>query len=142
MSRLIPTNLRTNRTTTSHARRGLLTLTVAFSAGIHAALVPEHLREMPPLGYLFIIAAAVRIAIAIALVTRPNDARSPRLAILFLVTQIVAWAMFIALHIPGFIGTPEPVEPIALVCKATELLGIALALPLAVGAAPLRRPLS
>ena len=118
---------------TSDARRGLLALTVAFSAGIHAALVPEHLSEMPPLGYLFIVAAAVGAAIAMALVAYPNDARIPRLAVVFLVTQVVGWALFIVLHVPGFTGTPEPVEPIALVCKATELLGIALALPLVFG---------
>jgi hypothetical protein len=123
---------------TSNARGGLLALTVAFSAGIHAALVPEHLREMPPLGYLFIVAAAVGAAIAIALVTCPS-ARVLRFAAVFLATQVIAWAMFIGVHIPGFTGTPEPVEPIALGCKATELLGIALALPLVVGATRLGR---
>jgi len=128
--------------TTSKARGGLLALTVAFSAGIHAALAPEHLREMPPLGYLFILAAAVGAAIALALVARPNDVRIPRLAVLFLTSQIGAWAMFIVVHVPGFAGTPEPVEPIALVCKGAELLGITLALPLAAGAAQLRRPLT
>jgi hypothetical protein len=128
--------------TSSNARGGLLALAVAFSAGIHAALVPEHLHEMPPLGYLFILAAAVGAAIALALVARPNDVRIPRLAILFLSAQIVAWALFIVVHVPGFAETPESVEPIALVCKAAELLGIALALPLALGAAPLGRRLS
>jgi hypothetical protein len=126
---------------TSNARGGLLALTVAFSAGIHAALVPEHLNEMPPLGYLFIFAAAIGAAIALALVVRPNDGRIPWFAIIFLTTQVAAWAMFIAVHVPGFTGTPEPVEPIALVCKAAELLGIALALSLVVGAAPLGRPI-
>jgi hypothetical protein len=124
---------------TSNARAGLLALTVAFSAGIHAALVPEHLREMPPLGYLFLLAAAIGAAVALALVARPNDVRILRLAVLFLSAQIVAWAMFIVVHVPGFAETPEPVEPIALVCKAAELLGIALALPLAVGASLLGR---
>jgi hypothetical protein len=128
--------------TTSNARGGLLALTVAFSAGIHAALVPEHLREMPPLGYLFILAAAVGAAIALALVARPNDVRIPRSVVLFLSAQIIAWAMFIVVHVPGFAETPEAVEPIALVCKAAELLGIALAMPLAAGAVPLRRPVS
>lgn len=127
--------------TTSNARGGLLALTVVFSAGIHAALVPEHLDEMPPLGYLFILASAMGAAIALALVVRPNDDRIPWLAILFLTTQVVVWAMFVVVHVPGFTGTPEPVEPIALVCKAAELLGIALALPLVVGAAPLGGPI-
>jgi hypothetical protein len=125
---------------TSNARRGLLALTVAFSAGIHAALVPEHLREMPPLGYLFIFAAAVGAAIAIALVTSSNDSRIPLVAALFLFTQVVVWTLFVVLPIPGFTGTPEAVEPIALVCKAIELLGLALALPLGVGGAWLGLP--
>lgn len=128
--------------TTSNARGGLLALTVAFSAGIHAALIPEHLREMPPLGYLFILAAAVGAAIALALVARPIDIRIPRLAVLFLSAQIVVWAMFIAVHVPGFAETPESAEPIALVCKAAELLGIALALPLVLRTAPLGRRVS
>lgn len=112
---------------------GLLALALGLSAGIHAALVPEHLREMPTLGYLFIVAAAVGTAIAVAVVVRPNDARIPRGALLFLVTQIICWVAFITLHIPGFMATPEPVEAIALVCKATELLGVILALRLAFG---------
>jgi hypothetical protein len=113
-------------------------LTVAFSAGVHAALVPEHLREIPPLGYLFIVAAAVGAAIATALVTCPS-ARILRLAAVFLVTQVIASAVFIGVHISGLTGTPEPVEPIALVCKATELLGIALAIPPVVRATGLGR---
>jgi hypothetical protein len=32
--------------------------------------------------------------------------------------------------LPGFSGTPEPVETIALVSKAAELIAIVLALPL------------
>ena len=35
-------------------RTGLLALAVMFSAGMHLALVPEHLKEMPPLGWSFI----------------------------------------------------------------------------------------
>jgi hypothetical protein len=111
-------------------RTGLLALAVTFSAGIHAALVPEHLKEMPPLGYSFIAAAAIGGAIAWALVARPNDRRIPALAALFCVGQIVTWALFVTVHLPGFSGTPEPVETIALVSKAAELIAIVLALPL------------
>jgi hypothetical protein len=34
-------------TSTRTKRTGLLAVAVALSAGIHAALVPEHLQEMP-----------------------------------------------------------------------------------------------
>jgi hypothetical protein len=111
-------------------RTGLLALAVTFSAGIHAALVPEHLKEMPPLGYAFIAAAAIGGLLAWALVSRPNDRRLPLLAGLFCLGQIVTWALFVTVPVPGFSGTPEPIEAIALASKAAELLGIALALPL------------
>ena len=112
-------------------RTGLLALAVTFSAGIHAALVPEHLKEMPPLGYSFIGAAAIGAALAWALVSRPDDRRIPLLAGLFCLGQVVAWLLFVTVPIPLFSGTPEPVETIALVSKAVELYGFAIALSLA-----------
>jgi hypothetical protein len=113
-------------------RTGLLALAVTFSAGIHAALVPEHLKEMPPLGYSFIVAAVIGAGIAWALVTRPNDRRLPALAVLFLAGQILVWLLFVTVHVPGFSGTPESIAAIALVSKAAELFGIAVGRPLAV----------
>ncbi len=117
--------------TTTTRRAGLLALAVTFSAGIHAALVPEHLKEMPPLGYSFILAAAVGAALAWALISRPNDRRVAILAALFCLGQIVTWVLFVTVPVPGFSGTPEPVEAIALVSKAAELFGLMIALPLA-----------
>jgi hypothetical protein len=111
-------------------RTGLLALAVTFSAGIHAALVPEHVKEMPPLGYSFIAAAVIGAGIAWALVTRPNDRRIPAMAVAFLAAQILAWVLFVTVHLPGFSGTPESIEAIALVSKAAELLGIVVGLPL------------
>ena len=108
-------------------RAGLLALAVMFSAGIHAALVPEHLREMPPLGWSFIAAAALGVALAWALVPKPEDQLFPRLVALFLAAEILAWVLFVSAAVPGFSGTPEPVETIALVCKAGELIGLWLA---------------
>jgi len=126
--------------TSRHA--GLLALAVTFSAGIHAALVPEHLQEMPPLGYAFIAAAAIGGILACALVARPDDPRISLLAGLFCLGQIAAWALFVSVHVPGFSGTPEPIETIALVSKAAELAGVALALPLALPRRRLPAPAS
>jgi hypothetical protein len=122
---LVPTGTNTRTT-----RTGLLAVAVTFSAGIHAALVPEHLEELPRLGYAFIIAAATGGVLAWALVSRPHDRRLPVLAALFCLGQIGAWALFVTLPVPGFAGTPESVETIALVSKAVEALGVLLALPL------------
>jgi hypothetical protein len=121
-------------TTTKHLpttkRTKLLALAVTFSAGIHAALVPEHLKEMPPLGYSFIAAGLIGAAIAWALGARPQDHRIPVIAVVFLAAQIVAWVLFVTVHVPGFSGTPESIEAIALVSKAAELLGVWVGLPL------------
>ena len=108
-------------------RAGLLALAVMFSAGIHAALVPEHLKEMPRLGWSFIAAAALGVALAWALVAKPEDQLFARLAALFLAVEVLAWVLFVSAAVPGFSGTPEPVETIALVCKAGELIGLGLA---------------
>ena len=128
-------------TTTRTERTGLLALAVTFSAGIHAALVPEHLDELPPLGYAFIGATVVGGLIAWALVSRPRDRRLPLLAAAFCLGQIGAWAIFVTLPVPGFAGTPESIETIALVSKAVEALGVLLALPL-ITTPLLRRPQS
>jgi len=113
-------------------RTGLLALAVTFSAGIHAALVPEHLKEMPPLGYAFIAAAVIGAALAWALISRPSDRRVALLAGLFCLGQIITWVLFVTVPVPGFSGMPEPVEAIALVSKAAELVGVLLVLPLAI----------
>jgi hypothetical protein len=109
---------------------GLLALAVTFSAGIHAALVPEHLDEVPLLGDAFIVAALVGAAIAAALVLRPDNRRIPALAGLFCLGQIAAWVLFVTARVPLFSETPEPIETIALVSKAAEALAILLALRL------------
>src|SRR5262249_10453667 len=116
-------------TTRTWRLAGLLALFVTFSAGIHAALAPEHLKEMPPLGYAFIAAAAIGCALACALISRPDDRRIVLLAGVFCLGQIAAWALFVTVHVPGFTGTPEGIETIALVSKAAELVAVALAFP-------------
>jgi hypothetical protein len=93
-------------------------------------LAPEHLDELPQLGYAFIAAAVIGGLLAWRLVSRPHDRRLPLLAAAFCLGQIGAWALFVTLPVPGFAGTPESIETIGLVSKAFEALGVLLALSL------------
>ena len=116
--------------TTDGTRGGLLALSLALSAGIHAGLTPEHLKEKPRLGDLFIAAAALGAAIAVAIISRPDDRRLAATGGLFCLAQIVAWILFVTIRVPLFPGTPEGIETIALVSKGVEAAGVALALAL------------
>ena len=88
-------------------RAGLLALAIMFSAGIHAALVPEHLQEMPPLGWSFIGAAALGVALAWALVAYPEDQLFARLAALFLAVEVLAWVLFVTTPRAGLQRAPR-----------------------------------
>jgi uncharacterized membrane protein len=111
---------------------------LTFSAGMHAALVPEHLQEMPPLGWAFIVAAVIGAGLGLVMTTGPNGQSWARVAAVFLVGEIAAWILFVTVKVPGFMGTPEPVETIAVVCKVVELIGLGLALSLGWGSASRR----
>ncbi|MBO0810550.1 MAG: hypothetical protein J2P23_00730 [Microlunatus sp.] len=106
---------------------GLLAIAIAVSAGIHIGLTPEHLREMPRLGQAFIVASVLGIAIAAALMSRPDDPRIAAIGGLFCLAEIITWALFVTLRVPFFPGTPEPVEAIAIVCKTVEASGVGFA---------------
>jgi hypothetical protein len=94
---------------------------------------------MPPLGDAFIVAAVVGGAIAIALICAPDSRLLPILAGLFLLGEIASWVLFVTVPVPGFSGTPEPVETIAVVSKLVEAFGVAVALTI-IAAPHARRP--
>jgi hypothetical protein len=50
----------------------------AISAGAHAGLVPDHLREAPQLGVAFVVAAGLLVAADTALAIRPGSLRATR----------------------------------------------------------------
>ena len=63
--------------------RDVVVSAAAISAGAHAALVPEHLREAPQLGIAFIAATALLLATARAATLADGSRVMPAAALLF-----------------------------------------------------------
>jgi plastocyanin len=119
-------------------KRYLLLAAVAFSAAVHGFLAPEHLREEPFLGALFVVGAIVELAVAVLLAARPSRAAIGA-ATLSLAGMLVAYLPFVIFRLPGFPMTPEPLERVALLTKGVELAGLAVGLTLWVRPVPLSR---
>lgn len=91
---------------------------LAFGAGVHAGLVPQHLDESPYLGIAFIGAVLATTALAIALALDPGSAWPPRAAALLLAGQIVAYFLF----------TEKITDPTGVMTKLVEGAGLVVAL--------------
>jgi plastocyanin len=122
-------------------RRHLLLVALAFSGAIHVFLAPEHLREEPALGALFVAGAVVELALVGLLAARPSH-RATAAATLTLVGLLLAYIPFVAFHLPGFPMTPAPLEFVALLTKAVELVGTAIGATLLARPAPSPRHLA
>jgi len=109
------------------ARRDLLIVTCAVSAGIHAALIPEHLEESAAAGGGFIAATVLLGALVIALTRRPGNPKLVLAAAMTLVGLIASYLLATTSGMPVLMPEPEPVEGLALATKAVELLGVAAA---------------
>jgi hypothetical protein len=116
--------------TGASARRDLLIVSCAVSAGIHAALVPEHLRESAATGGGFIASAALLLALAVALTLRPRSRAVAGAAGLTLTGLIVAYALATTSGVPILQPEPEAVDGLALATKGVEIVGVLAALQL------------
>jgi plastocyanin len=122
-------------------RRYLLLAAVAFSAAVHGFLAPEHLREEPLLGALFVVGGMIELALAVLLAARPSRA-AIAVATLSLGGMLVAYLPFVFFRLPGFPMTPEPLERVALLTKGVELAGLAVGMTLWARRVPLSRRLA
>jgi hypothetical protein len=107
-------------------QRDVLILASAISAGIHAALVPEHLEEGRAAAGGFAVSAVLLGALAIALTYRVT----PRLlfaAGVLMTGLLVSYALAITTGIPVLHPDVEPVEGLALFTKAVEIAGLVAA---------------
>jgi hypothetical protein len=120
------------RRLTVKARQGIAVKVViaacAASAGVHAGLVPEHLREAPRLGVAFILAVVLLLAAVVVLAVRPEDRRIARVAALLFTGLIAFWGTSRITGIPLLQPRPEPVDLVGLGTKLVEVLGLAFAL--------------
>ena len=109
--------------------RDLLIVACAVSAGIHAALVPEHLEEGRPAGVAFAVSAVLLAAGAVALTRSLSPALLGATAAV-LVGLIVSYLLAVTTGVPVLHPEVEPVEGLALFTKAVELAGVAAAVAL------------
>jgi hypothetical protein len=109
-------------------RHELLIVACAVSAGVHAALVPEHLEESTAAGGGFVAATVLLAALAVALTFRPDDRLGAIAAAATFVGLLVSYALATTSGMPLLMPTPEPVDGLALATKGVEVLGLAAAL--------------
>jgi hypothetical protein len=109
------------------ARRDALIVCCAISAGIHAALVPEHMRESYATGTGFVAATIALVGLIVGLTARPESRAVTSFGILVLATLIVSYAIATATGIPILHPEVDPVDSVGVLSKAVELLGLSLA---------------
>lgn len=99
----------------------------AISAGIHAALVPDHFAEGIGAGLGFLSATVLLAVLAAALTWRPAGAVSLAGAVAVLAGLIGSYALATTSGLPVLHPAPEPVDELALFTKAIEAVGLVAA---------------
>ena len=124
--------------------RDALILVCAISAGIHAALTPDHFSEGTGAGLGFLVATVLLAALAVVLTLRPQGTAATATAGVVLAGLIVSYALAITPGLPILQPAPEPLDGVALVTKAVEAVGLLAAAHLvrrpSPGLAPSPRP--
>ena len=113
--------------------RNIVILACAISAGIHAALVPEHFDEGAGPGLGFVVATVLLAALVVTLTVRPTTALAPAGAAAVFAGLLVSYVLATTTGLPLLRPEPEPVEGLALVTKVVEAVGLLAAKQLAGG---------
>jgi CHASE2 domain-containing sensor protein len=120
-------------------RTDLVIVAAAVSAGIHGALVREHLAESAATGGGFVAATVLLALLTAALTYRPRSEAALAAAALVFGGLIVSYAFAVTTGVPVLQPDPEPVDALAVFTKAVELAGLVAAVA-AIGSAPGRLP--
>ena len=114
----------------------------AVSAGAHAGLIPEHLRQAPQVGVAFVVATGLLLAASTALAMRPDSRRAARGAVLLLAGLIASYAASRTIGIPLVEPHAEPLDAVGATTKLVEALGLVFALRLSRPMGDRRSPLT
>jgi hypothetical protein len=109
-----------------YGRANAVILACAISAGIHAALAPEHFRETTAAGAGFVASAVLLAGLAVLLTSRPSNAAFTATAVVF-GGLIGSYALAVTTAIPVLHPDVDPVEGLAVATKAVEAAGLVLA---------------
>lgn len=106
------------------ALRGTVVLVCAASAGVHAALVPEHLAEGGPLLGGAFAASALALAVVAVLARRPGrERRVVSVAVVVLVANALAYLLSRTTGLPLLIPDPEEVDLLGVATTLAEVVG-------------------
>jgi len=106
--------------------RDLVIVACAISAGIHAALAPEHFSEGAAAGAGF-VASALLLGSLTLLLTRRASSRALACTSALLAGLIVSYAFAVTTGLPLLHPQADPVQGLALFTKAVELVGLGAA---------------
>lgn len=106
------------------ALRGTVVLVCAASAGVHSALVPEHLAEGGPLLGGAFAASALALAVVAVLARRPGrERRVVSVAVVVLVANALAYLLSRTTGLPLLIPDPEEVDLLGVATTLAEVVG-------------------
>jgi len=103
--------------------RDAVIVACAISAGIHAALVPEHLEEGAAAAGGFAVSAVLLGALAVAITQSTRPILFAGAVVLF-AGLIVSYALAVTTGVPVLHPEVEPVEGLAVFTKLVELAGL------------------
>jgi hypothetical protein len=108
----------------------LVIIVCAISAGIHAALTPEHLGEGVGAGGGFLVATVMLAGLALAL-TRRTSLATALAAAVTLAGLLASYALAVTTGVPVLHPDVEAVDALAIATKAIEAAGLLAALAVA-----------
>ena len=114
--------------TLAELRGDVVILACAASAGIHAALAPEHYEESFAAGTGFVASAVALALLAVVLTMRPESAAATITAAVVFAGLLVSYALAVTTGVPFLHPEVEPVEGLALATKAIEVVGLLAAM--------------